>query len=260
MVGLGGSDEPVALDAAEREVNIAKLALLARRTGVQAAATAANAVLLTIVLWPTAPRPWLWLWALQQLGGAAFLFARSRRRRREPRGTRRGIRRSTAASTFLGVTLGCAVFLLGGASELGRVLVLVTLAAMASAASTTLAPIPSAARGYIAGALLIPTARWMVHGDVEYVALALLAVSMASFLVFNARITHDAFIESLRREREIGRLTIQFRDERAEWLDWSQAMEAFVLLDSGGQLLLWNSRFQGLVQPASVERGRNYFD
>jgi signal transduction histidine kinase/ActR/RegA family two-component response regulator len=152
------------------------------------------------------------------------------------------------------------VFLLGGASDVAQVLVLVTLAAMASAASTTLAPIRGAARGYIAGALLVPAARWVAHGDLEYGLLALLAVSMASFLVLNARITHEAFLDSLGRAREIERLSAQFREERAEWLDLSHATEAFVLLDAQAKLLLWNSRFQLLVQPASVERGRDYFE
>lgn len=260
MTGWGGSGEAEALDAAEREVNIAKLALLGRRATVQALTTAANTLLLTIVLWPTAPRPWLWLWALQQHAGAAYLFLRARRPRRLPRGTRRGIRRSIVLSTASGLALGSAVFLLGGASDLARVLVLVTLAAMASAASTTLAPIPGAARGYIAGALLVPAARWASQGELEYVVLALLAVSMASFLVFNARITHEAFLEGLGRAREIERLSAQFREERAEWLDWSHAAEAFVLLDADARLLLWNSRFKTLVQPASVERGSNYYD
>jgi signal transduction histidine kinase len=260
MAGLGEAEAPVAPDEAEREVNIARLALLGRRAGVQALATAINTLLLSIVLWPTAPRPWLWVWALQQLGIAAFLFLRARRHRRSPRGTQRGIRRSTWLSTLSGITLGCAVFLLGGASDIAIVLVLVTLAAMASAASTTLAPIPGAARGYIAGALLVPAARWVVQGELEYVVFALLAVSMASFLVFNARITHGAFLESLGRAREIERLSTQFRDERAEWLDWSHAAEAFVLLDAGGHLLLHNRRFQELVQPAKAERGSDYFE
>jgi two-component system, cell cycle sensor histidine kinase and response regulator CckA len=260
MAGLGGSDEPEASDATEREVNIAKLALLGRRAGVQALATAINTLLLTVVLWPTAPRPWLWVWALQQLGGATYLFFRARRRRRSPRGTLRGIRRSMAFSTVLGITLGCAVFLLGGADEIAQVLVLVTLAAMASAASTTLAPIPGAARGYIAGALLVPAARWVLQGELEYGVLALLAVSMASFLVFNARLTHEAFLDSLGRARQIEQLSAQFREERAEWLDWSHATEAFVLLDADAKLLLWNSRFEQLVQPAEVDRGRDYFE
>jgi signal transduction histidine kinase/CheY-like chemotaxis protein len=260
MAGMGGSDEPEASDATEREVNIAKLALLGRRAGVQALATAVNTLLLTAVLWPTAPRPWLWVWALQQLAGAAYLFFRARRRRRSPRGTQRGIRRSMWFSTVLGITLGCAVFLLGGAAEIAQVLVLVTLAAMASAASTTLAPIPGAARGYIAGALLVPAARWVLEGELEYGVLALLAVSMASFLVFNARITHEAFLDSLGRARQIEHLSAQFREERAEWLDLSHATEAFVLLDAEAKLLLWNGRFQGLVQPARVERGCDYFE
>jgi signal transduction histidine kinase len=150
------------------------------------------------------------------------------------------------------------VLLLGGANEIARLLVLVTLAAMASAASTTLASIPRAAQGYIAGALLVPAARWLLLGDVEYVVFALLAVSMALFLVLNARITHEAFLESIGRAREIERLTTQFHEERAEWLEWSHATEAFALLGPDRELLIWNSRFQELLAPTRLERGADY--
>jgi hypothetical protein len=139
-----------------------------------------------------------------------------------------------------------------------RLLVLLTLAAMASAASTTLAPIPGAARGYIAGALLLPAARWMLHGDRDYVVVALLAVSMAFFLAYSARITHEAFLEGIGRARQLEALSGRIRDERAEWLDLSHATEAFVLLDDSNSILLWNGRFQELVQPTTVERGLDY--
>ena len=245
-------------DVAGREVNIARLALLERRASVHALATVANALLLGVVLWPTAPRPWLTLWAMQQAGSALFLYVRTGRRRRPPQGTARGIRRAAWLCTASGVTLGSVVLLLGDAHELARILVLVTLAAMASAASTTLAAVPRAAQGYIAGALLVPAARWLLHGDVEYVVFALLAVSMALFLVLNARITHDSFLESIGRAREIERLTTQFHEERAEWLEWSHATEAFALLGPGSELLIWNSRFQELLAPTRLERGADY--
>ena len=55
-----------------------------------------------------------------------------------------------------GGRLGSVVLLLEGSSDFARLLVFITLAAMASAASTILAPIPRAAQGYIGGALAAP--------------------------------------------------------------------------------------------------------
>jgi signal transduction histidine kinase/CheY-like chemotaxis protein len=255
MVADGVSDE----SSAAGEINIAKLSLFARRATVHAAATIINAMVLALMLLPTAPRVWLGTWALGQVCIAALLLLRARRApRRPPRGTPRGIQRAAWFCTASGCLLGSVVWLLGGASEVVRLLVLLTLAATASAASTTLAPIPRAAQGYIAGALLLPAARWMLQGDLDYVVIALLAVSMALFLVYSARITHDAFLESLGRARQIEALSAQFRAERGEWLDLSHATEAFVLLDPNDAVLLWNGRFQELVQPASVARGLDY--
>jgi signal transduction histidine kinase/ActR/RegA family two-component response regulator len=255
MEQAGGGAEP---SAGQREINVAKLTLFQRRAPLHALATAGNSALLCVALWRSAPHPWLLLWAAQQLLGAAFLYQRAQRQRRAPRGSARGIQRAALFCSLAGATLGGVVLLLDGASHAGRTLVLVTLAAMASAASTTLAAIPSAARGYIAGALLLPALYWLTRGELESGVLAALALSLALFLLLNARITHNAFLENLGRARELERLSAQLREERAEWLEWSHATEAFVLLDAEQKVLLWNHRFQQLVRPAALARGADY--
>ncbi|MEY4548866.1 MAG: hypothetical protein RL685_5061 [Pseudomonadota bacterium] len=255
MVDAGDSGQP---SAGQRELNVARLALLRSRAPLHALATVANSALLSVALWRSAPRPWLLLWALQQLAGAALLYHRAQRQRRPPRGSERGIRRAALVCAIAGGTLGSVGLLLEGASNTGRTLVLVTLAAMASAASTTLAAIPSAARGYIIGTLLLPAVYWLTLGELESVVLAALAISLALFLLLNARITHGAFLENLGRAREVERLSAQLREERAEWLEWSHASEAFVLLDASQRVVLWNHRFQQLVRPAALARGVDY--
>ncbi|HEU4582295.1 MAG TPA: ATP-binding protein [Polyangiaceae bacterium] len=258
--GLMSSDAPAEgpIEVLERELTVAKLALFARRAPVNAAATIANAVLLCALLYPTASHLQLQVWGALQLTGAFWFGYRTRRPRRPPRGSRRGLLRATLFCTFAGLSLGSVVLMVAGASDVGHVLVFVTLAAMASAASTTLASIPQAAYGYIAGALLVPAVFWLLHGNREYVILALLAVSMTSFLVFNARITYEGFLEGLARGRQVERLRARFHAEQAEWLDLSQGTEAFALLDANGDLLLWNQRFEQAVAPGSVQRGRPY--
>jgi hypothetical protein len=168
------------------------------------------------------------------------------------------MRRAAWLCTLAGALLGSVVLLLDGAGDFTRFLVFLTLGAMVSAASTTLAPIPRAAQGYIGGALVLPTLFWLYQGRLEYGVLAGLALSMLVFLVRNARLSHDAFLEGLGRAREIAELREQFQAERDEWLDLSQATEAFALLDPGGRLLLWNSRFEALVHPAVTARGVFY--
>jgi len=242
----------------ERELNIAKLSLFARRALVNAATTAANALLLSALLYPTAPRLGLGLWVALQLSGAAWFSYRSRKPRRPPRGSERGLRRAIVFCTLAGGALGSVVLLIEGSNEVTRLLVFVTLAAMASAASTTLAAIPRAAQGYIAGALLLPTLFWLYQGQLEYVVLALLSVSMTVFLVFNARVTNEAFLEGFARARQMEALSARFQAEQAEWLDLSQGSEAFALLDADSHVLLWNHRFEQVMLPGAVERGAPY--
>lgn len=245
-------------ELAERELRMAKLDLFARRAGLNAAATAVNSLLLAVLLYRTAPIGWLGCWAALQLGGSAWAYFRSRRKRRPPRGSPRGLRLATSLCTAAGLLLGSVVLLLDGAPDFARIITLLTLGAMASAASTTLAPIPSAARGYILGALVLPAALWLYRGRIEYALLAGLALSMAFFLVRNARVTHEAFLEGIGRAEQLGSMRTRFLAERAEWLDLSRATEAFVLLDEAGQVMLWNTRFEQLVRPALVERGVTY--
>jgi len=242
----------------ERELTVAKLSLFARRALVNATSTAANALLLCALLYPTAPRLPLALWGALQLGGAAWFSYRSRKPRRPPRGSERGLRRAIVFCTLAGVALGSVVLLIEGSSDVTRLLVFVTLAAMASAASTTLASIPRAAQGYIGGTLLLPTLFWLYQGQLEYVILALLSVSMTVFLVFNARVTNEAFLEGFSRARQMEALSARFQAEQAEWLDLSQGSEAFVLLDGDSRILLWNHRFEQVMLPGAVERGAPY--
>lgn len=247
-------------ELAERELGVAKVALFVRRAGFNAGATAANALLLGVLLYRTAPRVGLILWVSLQLGGASWLYYGSRRKRRRPRGSARGVRRAAVACTVAGLSLGSVVLLLEGSSDFARLLVFITLAAMASAASTILAPIPRAAQGYIGGALALPAVFWLYQGQLEYAVLAGLSLSMTFFLVLNARVTHETFLEGLGRARQIEALRARFQTEQAEWLDLSRATEAFVLLDPGDRVLLWNARFEQLMYPAPIERGAAYSD
>jgi signal transduction histidine kinase len=254
------SDLRLADGTLENELRVAKLALLARRSNFNVSATVVNACLLCSLLYPTAPRIGLGIWGLLQLGGASWAYYSVHKRRPPPRGSQRGITRAAWTCTGAGVLLGSVVLLLEHTGDLARFLVFITLGAMASAASTTLAPIPRAAQGYIAGALVLPAAFWAYQGRFEYAVMAALSLSMLVFLVRNARVSHDAFLEGLGRAQQIGRLREQFQAEQAEWLDLSQAAEAFALLDPEDRLLLWNARFEQLVQPARVTRGVPYAD
>lgn len=156
----------------ENELRVAKLALLARRSNFNVSATVVNACLLCSLLYPTAPRIWLGVWGLLQLAGAGWAYHSVHKQRPPPRGTERGITRAAWTCTGAGVLLGSVVLLLAQTGDFTRFLVFITLGAMASAASTTLAPIPRAAQGYVAGALILPAAVMPVMNGAELAAAA----------------------------------------------------------------------------------------
>lgn len=243
---------------AAREVVIAQLESLSRRAPVNAGATILNALLLFAVLVGTAPTPWLAVWTGVQVLGGLWVFLRSRRTRPKPRGSSRGLRRATTSAAIGGLLLGSGVALLGDASEFQRFIVFLTVAAMASGASTTLAVVPGAAYGYVLGALLPVAAYWLLLDELGHLALAGLAGCLTLFLLRNASVVHQSFLESLLQKHETRVLRERFREEQEEWLDLSRGTDAFALLDEQDRLLLYNAHFEELARPFVVARGKSY--
>lgn len=245
-------------DIAAREVVIAKLTSLARRAPINAAATILNALLLCALLLEWAPLPWLLAWTAVQVAGGVWLFLRARMPRKAPRGTGRGIRLATVTALAAGLSLGALAPLSSGTPLFQRFIVFLTVAAMASGASATLAVVPGAAYGYVLGTLLPVASFWLWQGDFEHTVLAALAGSLALFLLRNASVVHQSFLDSLLQKHETEALRQRFREEQEEWLDLSRGTEAFALLDDGDRLLLCNARFEELVRPFAPVRGASY--
>jgi hypothetical protein len=247
-------------DLIDKELRVARLAALAKGAPTNALATALNSALIFALLYDSAPLAYLSLWFGAQLVGAVWFAARAKRRRRKPRGSARGLRRAVWFGVAAGLTLGCVVLLVAGARDFERFIVFLTLSAMASGASATLAAVPGAARGYVAGVLLPPTAYWISKGSPEYLVLAGLSAILTLYLLRNVSSVHSSFLASVRRGRELAALRSQFQQEMEEWLDLSRATEAFALLDAEGKLLLFNSKFEELVRPAKPERAGSYVE
>ena len=236
----------------------AQLSLFARRSRFNAAATLVNSLLIGVLLLGVAPGPALGLWVGIQLVTCGWLLYRTHRRRRSPRGSQRGLRRATFYSALAGSLLGSSAFLASSASQLQLMVVTINIGAMASAASATLASIPSAARAYVLCSLLPTVTFLLLRGQLEYTIWAGLVLCMVYFLIRNARVTYEGFLEGVERAREVQALRERFRSEQTEWLDLSLATEAFALLDSDWRFLLHNVRFERMVRPAKVERGIDY--
>ena len=250
-IGSGDSDE--------QALRAAQISRYAERTPINVGATAFNTLLFSILLFPTAPRLGLLTWTTLQLSACGYQFVSWLRRTNHiPRGSRRGIRRIEWMATLAGCLWGCSVFLLEGANELQRAVVLVSNVAMVSGAATTLVSIPNAARGYIIGTLSLCIVAFLIDGHREEVVLAGLALSLMLFLLRSSTQAHRSFMEELRLSQSNEQRISRFRAELGEWLDMSHGTEAFALLDESGRLLLWNHHFEEFYASTVLERGLNY--
>lgn len=243
----------------EQELRAAQIARFVERTPLNVGAAAFNTMLFLVLLFPSAPRAGLLTWSVVQLAACSYqYFAWRRRREHVPRGSVQGVRRLELMATAAGFLWGSSVFLLDGANELQRSVVLVSNVAMVSGAATTLVWIPNAARGYIVGVLSLCILAFLLDGHRAEVILAGLALSLMLFLLRSSTLAHRSFMEELRLSKTNEQLITRFRAELGEWLDLSHGTEAFALVDKRGKLLLWNHRFEELYAPAALQRGVEY--
>ncbi len=124
----------------------------------------------------------------------------------------------------------------------------ITVAAMAVGAVSTMAAIPAAAMAFIALSFVPFIVLWLAGGDAPSITLGLLAILLLGMIVNSARISQNQILSALRAEMEHRRLNEEFHEARDEWLELSDASEAYVLFDKGDRLVAWNERFAELLQ------------
>lgn len=124
----------------------------------------------------------------------------------------------------------------------------IAVAAMAVGGISTMAAIPAAANAFIVLSSGPFVVFWLIGGDTASVTLGLLAILLIGVIINSTRTAHGQILSVLKAEFDHRQLSDEFNAARGEWLELSDAAEAYVVFDDQNQLLAWNERFAELMQ------------
>ena len=124
----------------------------------------------------------------------------------------------------------------------------IAVAAVAVGSISTMAAIPAAANTFIVLSFAPFIVVWLIGDDMASVTLGLLAILLLGMIMNSTRVVHGQIVSVLKAELDHRRLTGEFNAARGEWLEVSDAAEAYVLFDNQNRLLAWNERFAELMR------------
>ncbi len=124
----------------------------------------------------------------------------------------------------------------------------ITVAAVAVGGVSTMAAVPRAANAFALTCLVPFSLLWLARADSAHITLALLTLVLLVVVMTTVRISHSQLLAILKIEGEHRRLSDEYEVARGEWLELSDAAEAYVVFDSDDRLLSWNDRYAELLQ------------
>ncbi|MEC9345557.1 MAG: ATP-binding protein [Pseudomonadota bacterium] len=246
-------------------IRVQQVAIVARRTPVILAATAANAILTATAVGPQSSPLVAAIWAALVVIGCALGYARWRVRRKRSMPahiSNRGPRRLAVSATLQGLVwgVGCAlIFPEQGAAQ--QMLLGMVVAGMSGAAAMILSNLPAAAIGYTVGCVLPLVVRLALVGEWTYTSIAIMGLIYIVVLLTAARSFYVSFIDSIRSRVANDRLLADLSSARLDLLDAiASSTEGFALFDSEGRMVLANDRFAEFldIDPKAVRPGRDF--
>jgi len=250
--GLKSISNIVGRQSRHSEFDAALVRHFASHQHVGAIATCVVAIAVTIVLWDHVPTGLLLPWAVAQVA-TAFLSRMRWRQYRQlgniPATPRQLITEAVLWKAVAGALWGLlAVFSYVYLPQSLDFFTAIAVAAMAIGAITTMAAIPAAANAFIILSFAPFIVFWLIGGDTASVTLGLLAILLLGVIMNSARTAYGQILSVLQAEFGHRQLSQEFNAARGEWLELSDAAEAYVVFDSQNQLLAWNERFAELMQ------------
>ncbi|NNG03076.1 MAG: PAS domain S-box protein [Inquilinus sp.] len=260
MLSRREADTPSVETADAGEVRAAQMSAFARQTPNNSLVTLAAAILTAAILQRQAPTAWVLCWAAPHVVIALYLLYRwwKRRGTLPPKSvSHRGPRRAKYLAWISGALWGAGALFLTSVPTTQQLALIIVIGAMAGGASTTLAAVPAAARGFILLSILPVAAFFVSQNELTYFGLAALALVMALSMLRSTQIAYRSLLEEIRAQQRNALLLSQFHAERREWTDISDTADAFALFDKDNRLLLWNESFGRLfaLAPETLYRG-----
>jgi two-component system sensor kinase FixL len=235
-------------DCAEAaEIRAEQLASFARHTPINSAVSVAISLVVALSLWDGGQRISVMVWAGVIWAAALWHLFKwwSRRDRPKPRSaSRRGPRKAVALAVFGGLVWGSSVVFYGEASDMQRMLLMISVIGIVAGGSTTLGAIPAAAAALIVISLLPWIGLFLLQDAAGHFALASMALIYMLAMLGATRSVYAGFIGSVKAKLANAALLDQFHRERDEWFEISDTTDAFALFDAQDHLLLWNRNYQ----------------
>ncbi len=240
------------------EIRAAQMASIARQTPINGFVTLASSGLTTAILWSSVGGPWLAAWAAAHFLISGFVLSRWWARRGMPAKTSvspRGPRKAKIFAWAGGVAWGAGVAFMPHVTSAQQLALIIVTAAICGGASSTLAPVPGAAAGFIVLSIVPYLVYFVGQYDPAYFGLAFMALVMTLAMLGSTRIAYSALLEEIRNKQASTALLAQFQAERRQWLEISDTADGFALFDEYGALLLWNENYGRILSlPASALR------
>lgn len=124
----------------------------------------------------------------------------------------------------------------------------IAVAAVTVGSISTLAAIPAAVYAFILLSFTPLIATWLFGGDTAHITLGLLSILLLGVILASANIAHGQILSVMQAEFGHRQLSDEYNAARGEWLELSDAAEAYAVFDNQNRLLAWNERFVELMQ------------
>jgi PAS domain S-box-containing protein len=238
--------------SSRREFDAALIRHFASRQNVSAIATIVVALAVTAVIWTHVPRGILIAWVAAQIVVVSLSFVRWKRVRHieDSVAIARGlmveaVAWKTAAGALWGILGVFNHFYLPQSLEFFTA---IAVAALAVGGVSTMAANPRAASAFAISCFAPFIVLWFAAGDFANITLGVLAILLLGVIISSVRTSNGQLLSILQAERDHRRLSEEYEAARGEWLELSDAAEAYVLFDDQDRLLAWNERFTELLQ------------
>ena len=210
------------------------------------------AVAVTAVIWAHVPRGILIAWLATQVAVIVLSWTRWNRVRNiddNAVNARRLMAEAVAWKTVAGTLWGMlGVFNHYYLPQSLEFFTAIAVAALAVGGVSTMAAYPRAASAFAISCFAPFIVFWFAAGDLANFTLGILGILLLGVIMSSVRISNGQLLSILEAQHDHRRLSEEYEAARGEWLELSDAAEAYVVFDDQDALISWNERYSELME------------
>jgi PAS domain S-box-containing protein len=218
------------------------------------------AILVIFLVWPDTPVTLLFSWAAPLLAinavAAVLTLGASAQAVRMWR-ARWALKLAPWIATLHGFMWGCSCLFLPFIDDQRRMALVIICATLLSGVATTLASVPSAARGFMIALSLPYMALFLLLFEWGGLVLALSTCVFLLVMLLATGGVYRTLTETIAAQRETKTMAGKLATAQGEWRELLESAEAFALFDEHARLLLWNDAYARILglKPDQLKRG-----